>query len=781
MANKKINKAAAAPIQTQKANVEKPGSSKSGAIALPSSMAALTPYLPGITLFLVALIIGLFTYKDYGICWDEPFQRGPALLSYNYIFHGDPELFKTFSDNHGAGYELFLLIIEKLMNLTDSRDIYLMRHLVTHLCFLASAFAGYVLILRLFKNRFLASLGFIMFVFAPRLYAHSFFNSKDIPFMFMILVTFACCQRAFEKNKPLLFLFAGLACGYATSIRIMGVMVGLFIGIFLLIDFFSAWSKKDNPVRQALNILAFSVGFLFLLYLGWPYLWKAPVTNLVDSFSKLSHYDLWHGYVLINDHYIDGAKLPWYYIPLWFAVTTPELWLITGFAGAIWVIINFFGRPLAWLANTRERNFILYLACFFAPILSVILLHSVLYNDWRHLYFVYPSFVLLAIYFIDKILHTRYKIIMQCACALQLLLIALFMIPNHPFHQVYFNYLVSHRSGYLRSHYDMDYWGCSYKQGVDRILAADQSKVIRINCEYRTMIDNAVLFLPEEERGRLQFTDKAAADYYTSDSRGELYDNAPSTPFDSIDVLNSAIFYAFKEEKDPARQKQIRMSRIATFKEALAHSPNDTTLLQKIGEAYRDNEMLDTAEYYLKHVLELCPRNVDITTSLALLYNAEKRYPNAIELFKKALQLDPGLEGGHSNLGDAFFYNGDLDSAEYHERVAIQQNPQNPGAMNDLAGVYFFRKKYPQAIEMYKSAIKLNPQYVKPYANIGVCYIYLTKYDSAVYYSNAALAIDPGFSTANEIIAAAYQAAGKADLAKKYEAVAQKNNPAFKL
>ena len=741
----------------------------------------LSPYLPGILLFVIALIIGLLTYKDYGMAWDEPFQRGPGLASFNYIFYGDQELFTKPTDNHGAGYELLLIIIEKLMKLTDSRDIYLMRHLATHIFFLVGASFGYVLIFRLFKNKFLASLGFMMFVFAPRLYAHSFFNSKDIPFMFMILITLTVCQISFEKNKPTLFFLTGLACGYATSIRIMGVMLGAFILLFLLIDLAIALSKKEKPIKPVINILWFSVGFCALLYLGWPYLWKSPVHNLVESFNKLAHFDLSHGYALLNGYLVDWAKVPWTYFPTWFLITNPELWLITGIAGIIWISVNFFKRPLTYLKNTRERNFLLYLMSFFTPILAVIFLHSVLYNDWRHLYFVYPSFVLMAVYFIDKMMHTRYKLIVQGLCTLQLVLIAYFMIQYHPFHQVYFNNFVSHKPGYLRLNYDMEYWGCSYKQGIDHLLASDQSKTIKVNCDYMVLLANNISLLPEDERSRIQYVEKNAADYYVADSRGELYDSSPSTPVDSIEVLNSAIYYLFKEEKDPVKQKQMRWQTIANLRKILAIHPDDTLANARIGDAYRNNGVYDSAELYLKHEFMLQPLNIAAVVNLALLYNAEKKYPAAIELFRKALQLNPKLEGGQSNLGDAFFFNGDLDSAEIHEQLAIQQNPQNEGAINDLAGVYFFRKKYPQAIELYKSAIKLNPRYVKPYTNIGVCYIYLARYDSAIYYSNAALSIDPSFNSAYEIIAATYQAAGKPDLAKKYEAIAQKNNPAFKL
>src|ERR1700722_13662237 len=64
---------------------------KTGIVLLPP----LNAYILCGLLFLAALIISLFTYKDYGVAWDEPIQRAAGEASYNYIFYGNQDLFKT--------------------------------------------------------------------------------------------------------------------------------------------------------------------------------------------------------------------------------------------------------------------------------------------------------------------------------------------------------------------------------------------------------------------------------------------------------------------------------------------------------------------------------------------------------------------------------------------------------------------------------------------------------------------------------------------------------------
>ena len=505
----------------------------------------LAPYFPGIVLFLITLIITFLTYRDYGISWDETTQREIGRITYDYIFNNSRELFSSHDFYYGSGFEFPLVVLEKLLKLTDSRDIYLMRHLVTNVFFLISALSMYVLVYRIFKNRFIACLGFIMLVFAPRIYAHSFFNTKDIPFLSMFLVTLCYCQVAFEKNKKVMFLILGILCGYTTSIRIMGIMLGCCIMIFLLIDLFFVLKDKGKSKSAILKMVLFSVGFCFTLYITWPALWEHPIHNFIGSFNSFSRFP-WHGIVLLNGKVEQGANLPWTYFPTWFLITTPELWLIAGFAGIIMIGINFIKKPLSYLKNSRERNLLLYLMCFSIPIMAVVFLHSVIYNDWRQLYFIYPSFVMMALYFINTLLETRYRFFAGGICILQAVLISCFMVNNYPFSQVYFNNLVAHKEEYLGANYELDYWGCSYKQGLDYILKTDKSKTIKVGGVYDNLVRNNMLLLTKDQRGRIQNVDAGQADYLIMNYKANPND-FPSRKIEySIKVLNSTILCIYK-------------------------------------------------------------------------------------------------------------------------------------------------------------------------------------------------------------------------------------------
>ena len=504
-------------------------------------------YVPGIVLFLIFLVAGLLIYQDYGIAWDEPIMRGEGLLSYNYLVHGQQELFTTPTDNHGSGFELLLIFLEKGLHLSDSRDIYLMRHLVSHVVFLISAFCLYVLVFRLFKNRFIACLGFLMLVLSPRIYAHSFFNSKDVPFLSVLIIALMVCQMAFEKNRPLLFLAAGLAAGYATSIRVMGIMLFGIILLVLLMDIISALASNAKSKLPVLSLIFFSVGFCAALYAGWPYLHKSPIHNLVESYVALAHFNNWGGAVLFRGEIIPGAQIPISYFPVWYLITNPVLWLVAGLAGMILTGIHFFKKPVNFLKNTTNRNFLLHLIFFSAPICTVIFLHSIIYDDWRHLYFVYPSFILLALYFVNWLMQRKYKLVIQVICVLQVVLTGVFMIRNHPFQQVYFNELVSHKKEYLRRHFDFEYWGCAFKEGLEQLIATSKKDSIKIFWALPPLPNN-IMMLQKQDRGRIYLMDeRAQSDYIISNFRGNNIVEYPGLEVEySISVLNSSIMCIYK-------------------------------------------------------------------------------------------------------------------------------------------------------------------------------------------------------------------------------------------
>ena len=507
----------------------------------------LKTYAPGFILFVISLVIGLMLYKDYGVAWDDPVQRELGLVSYNYAFHKDQTL-KTITDkDYGVAFELVLIGIERALDLSDTREIYLSRHLAIHVFFLLSAFMAYILFYRLFRSNIIACLGFLALVFHPRIYAHSFFNSKDVPFLSAILIAIVFAHFAFTERRLLLFFLLGLCTGYATAIRIMGVMLILIFSFFLLIDFISAVRKRKEVLHVFLRIVLFLLGTTLMLYASWPILWEHPVDELVNSFKSFSHY-AWNGQVLFNGVTAPADQLPRWYAPFWFAISTPVLWLVLGATGIVLLVYHFVKFPGKFFLNTYERNFTICLLCFAGPVLAVLILRSKLYDDWRHLYFIYPSFVLIILYAISHLAaKPTAKWLLSVACAAQLVYLGYFVVRYHPLQQVYFNKLVSHKEDYLRSQYEMEYWGSSYKQGLEYILEHDKSDSIRVFWSLHPVINNVGILKPEQ-RKRLVLVGRGEYPFYfvTNYRQKDPLEGHHYPVVYKLEVLNNIVLGVYK-------------------------------------------------------------------------------------------------------------------------------------------------------------------------------------------------------------------------------------------
>lgn len=477
-------------------------------------------YLPGLLILLCALATGLAICKDYGVSWDEGTQRAIGDINLRYIRTGDEKGMEGFVDkDHGAAFEVPLKWIEEVISPREAGTVTFIRHLCSYLFFLLGVWCAYLLALRLFREQWIALLGMALLLLQPRIFAHAFFNSKDVPFLSAVLILLYAATVAFEGRKGYQYLLAGAACGYATGIRTMGI---LFAVLVLAVLFTSLFSKAERR-RTLSHLLLFMLGTMAMLYLGWPYLWRHPIDNLLSSYRNLAHFTRWGGSLLFNGKVYRGSALPPYYIPEWFCISTPLCWLLLALGGGTALLLQL-KNPIQLLSTVKGKMLLLCIAGFIIPVAAVILLHSVLYDDWRHLYFIYAPFVVIALYGAEQIARRkRGKALVLAAASVQAALTLGFMVSAHPFQQVYFNTLVPHSPEYLRRHFDYEYWGTSYKQGLEYILAHDSRDSIPVVNTGTPVADNRSILKPEGRR-RIHLVSEQEGAYLMSTFRWHTED-----------------------------------------------------------------------------------------------------------------------------------------------------------------------------------------------------------------------------------------------------------------
>lgn len=142
--------------------------------------------------------------------------------------------------------------------------------------------------------------------------------------------------------------------------------------------------------------------------------------------------------------------------------------------------------------------------------------------------------------------------------------------------------------------------------------------------------------------------------------------------------------------------------------------------------------------------------------NLGVYYNEKGREDEAIEQFKKAIEINPRYTQAHNNLGIAYTNKGMFDKAIYEYERAITINPRHERAHYNLGVVCFKQGDFDQAVVRFKNAIALNPNYAKAHYNLGNTYDKKGLWDNAITEYKKALALNPRYAEACNNLAVIY-------------------------
>jgi len=497
----------------------------------------------GEILLVLSVLIGLITYQNYGASWDEPQQRATGIVNYDYIFTESTQLHSWVDRDYGVAFELPLIIIEKTFHPQSDREIYQMRHLISHLLFLISAYFFYRLIFFLHKKALWAVIGFLLYTTHPVIYGHSFFNSKDLPFLSIFTITLYFLAKSFNDKRLLNFLVLGIFMGILVNIRLMGIMVPVLVVFFMVIDGIIA----HKILRHLSLTLCMSVMMILVLYLTWPNLWADPIVNFKQALENMSQFRF-NREMMFMGSLVKPTEIPWTYIPTWMGITTPIPYLILGLTGGVLLLKELITSP-SILLNSRNRNNLFAGAFFLFPILAIIYLHSVLYDGWRQMYFVYPPFIILAIYGLNKLkAFPFWNKISLTIISIGILYTLGFHIQNRYLQHTYFNAIISSQDpDFARKNFEVDYWGVSYKQGLEYILMNDTAYSIKISvANFPGYLNESMLSTEQDDR--IVIGDLNEADYFLTEYRfhPHEYDRLDSLKFHALRTSNNTTLQIFK-------------------------------------------------------------------------------------------------------------------------------------------------------------------------------------------------------------------------------------------
>jgi len=533
-------------------------------------------------LFSTFFLVGLFTFRDYGISVDEEFHRSSGFYWLNYIlsFTSLDELKNLVSIKinqitgftlpepshnpyYGVIFDLPAALLEVFLKIDDPKNYFQFRHLLNFILFFIASIFFYRLLLNRFSNYTIAILGTLFFVLSPRIYGSSFFNNKDIVFLSLTAIALYYCFKSLEKltykNLFILAVFAALA----TAQRILGIFFPASLILFYLLSVLS----NNKNLKNLPNIIFFVVFYFLFLILFWPALWSNPIENFFIAFQFFSHHYL-EIRLLFNGSYIYSNFLPYDYILTWVLISTPILYIILFIIGYILIFKRFFIKFVnikdnmhyydLWRGNKEKKDFfILFNFTFIIFYLSTS--EIVLYNGWRQVYFINIFIIYIATYAFYQIdLNLKLKSIKRfqlVTVSLCLLFITYKMIIYHPYQNIYFNNFFNKNA---HEKFSVDYWGLSGKKFLEYILVLEKNKkLIKIATAAYLPLERSTKLLSEKDRKKIliigqNFKD---ADYLYTNFISEVDKNSNDkykipynfTKIDEFILNNTIVYQAFKK------------------------------------------------------------------------------------------------------------------------------------------------------------------------------------------------------------------------------------------
>lgn len=656
---------------------------------------------------------------------EDDFQipQGENVINY-YKTHGADSTCLDFKENlqyYGASFDVVTAYLTHTFNI---KDISTFRHkcnaFVGWMAILAVGLLGYQL-----GGFRIGVFAMLMLFLSPRFLGHAFNNPKDIPFASAVIFSIfgmVLFFKQFPKVKWYTFVILTLSLAAAISVRIGGLLLFCYFGLFGLIYLIKQYHENRKQLKgQHKNGISFSdclpfkligkmaiMGFgicilgYFLGLLLWPYALQAPIQHPIEAFKLMSSFDI-SIRQLFEGQYHWSDQLMWYYTPKYILITIP-LSVILG-------LIFFF--LLCWKKKENRFYEFMVVFTFVFPIFWIIITHANIYGGWRHAIFTYPPMVVASAWGFDLFLRWIEAIIQKHSSqndrfsqwksvisntSIMVIFFLLTLSPirhifaNHPYEYIYFNELAGGTKKAF-GNYEMDYYYTSMREASEWVIQhadknSDGSKVrvatwhtASANYYFRNdTSDFKVVFARWYEK---ESVDWDYAIFTITGINPEYLQSSsfpPANTVKTIEVDGAPIAIVLKRQDKndyrayKAKDKQQYDSAKVFAYEALATDPTNMGAMLCLGEIYGRLNMADSSLYFVEKYLKNDPEGESALYLKAYAYVIREDYNTALKIINATEKINPKFTPSRYLAIQIHMHNYDFISAkrEFEEMMEME-------------------------------------------------------------------------------------------------------------
>jgi len=419
---------------------------------------------------LIYFLLQLSQISEYGVTWDEPLHRNWGKTFSFFWQTGDRRLLELMPGHgihYGPLYFYLNFVLSEFLYARGWLTFVEANHILT--VTMSAIAVGFTYVLGQMiggkKTGFLAACFLVLF---PQFIAHAHYNPKDIPLMVVIILTAVVFILALRENSRPLLVVSAFLFGLSIAVKINALLMAPVFGITYLFWLYKAITSSSALVvlkRQTPTFLLAIIACIIGVYLFWPSAW-GDLSLIPKSIEFFLHEDFWPGKILFFGTEYGGKELPFYYLPFEFAVGMPLLMLIAFSAGLI-LIVRGLGR------GQMQLEYLLLFLWIVFPLLYSMKPGLVRYDGMRQFYFILPAVAVASALGLQKLLELlqqKSKNPFARTVFIGLVFFSLLtqVLSLHPFEGSYRNELLqlAYHSN-LDESFQIEYWGASYKQGME--------------------------------------------------------------------------------------------------------------------------------------------------------------------------------------------------------------------------------------------------------------------------------------------------------------------------
>jgi tetratricopeptide (TPR) repeat protein len=192
---------------------------------------------------------------------------------------------------------------------------------------------------------------------------------------------------------------------------------------------------------------------------------------------------------------------------------------------------------------------------------------------------------------------------------------------------------------------------------------------------------------------------------------------------------------------------------VALLRNAVEIDRDNAVAYNNLGNALKNLDRHDESITAYEEAIRLNPGYSGAYYNLGLIYaDVKGQKGKAVELFTKAVEIEPLFYQGYHKIGLLRFEEGKVPEAVALLKKAQGINPDDAELYRSLGYIYIHSGEAGRAKEMYQKALKLNPRFAQVYNDLCVIYISGQDYQTARPYCEGAKALNYDVSSALEIL-----------------------------